>query len=344
MRTPARRIAAIVFPVAAIVVGVAVFHVARDTAAGCVREPVVQREAVSGVVYDTETATVFVSLWSGKLLTAGPDGRWMLRGTVPGRLIGRLNGSDELFAAGRAGVYSSTDRGATWGAESCGLIVNGFASPLVDDRVLLLAGGEGGSKAGGVAYSTDRGENWTDLENMGNREIFAVAYWDGPHPLLGAAAESGGMFVSADHGKHWEWSRVGPPLPWFAHGSQVVSTASAASGSDVWAGLARGGIYRSGDGKNWQPLGLRGLDVDQLVRTTPRVAIASGWFVNRELQAGATYRTADDGRTWRLVSALPGRWSLFALADSPAIVAWHGRTVAVSLDGGVVWRVLARVP
>lgn len=147
-----------------------------------------------------------------------------------------------------AGLFKSSDGGATWAASNSGLTVLDIRSILVHpkNRNLLYAGG-----VGSFFKSTNGGGQWTPidlgtLENVSNplsdSNIQTLAATPGVGSLLYAGGDAG-IFKSADQGRGWAAmnSQLGAKM---VMALQVDPTRPAV----LYAAVADLGIYKSLDG------------------------------------------------------------------------------------------------
>jgi photosystem II stability/assembly factor-like uncharacterized protein len=181
---------------------------------------------------------------------------------------------DLVFAGTFGGVYVSADRGKTWRAASRGLPAQSLVTALTVSGASLFV-----SFGAGLYRSNDDGQNWTRVNNnLPQINSFAVA-----GATLFAGVFSGGVYRSLDGGQNWTLINAGGEslfinslliasdnllvgadrglfvLPANGQVSQlpkpVLETtinALAASGSTVFAGSARDGVFRSNDnGTSW---------------------------------------------------------------------------------------------
>lgn len=221
-----------------------------------------------------------------------------------------------VFAATLAGVYRSTDGGASWRNVSRGL-----ASPFVDaiavspayagDRTVFAGGREGG-----VSRSTDGGETWQPLPFVSTPPpsvtalVISSSYaQDG---ALFAGAENGLVYRTTDRGR--SWSVIGDGLA----GAPVLGLASASTGQGGYSlfALTPAGLFRSDDyGGRWTATGELPA-VGQAIRVSNAFEIDQTIYIGTE--EDGVLRSTDAGETWAAVNAGLTDLCVNGLALSPA--------------------------
>jgi photosystem II stability/assembly factor-like uncharacterized protein len=142
----------------------------------------------------------------------------------------------KLFGAGRTGIQTSTDNGASWNFEP---FSNGaFSFSAVGSTIYLGSNNK-------VFKSTDLGGTWIDMSTgLGKGGIQALLY-DGTTLFAGTPADATGIYRSTNGGQSWDPAAAGLPIA-----SEIRSMI--AFGPYVFAGMQGDGIYRSSDhGDTW---------------------------------------------------------------------------------------------
>ncbi len=143
--------------------------------------------------------------------TEGPSGGWADAG--PGITGGNVRSlsvdpgvSGLLYATTAAGVFLSTDDGASWQAGSRSLEISPFlfeAHPSITTR-MFMAGDEG------LFVSTDRGRTWIQSRPLGNRwHVHALTFSPSNAGTIIGATSNSGVILSRDGGFTWEQARYG---------------------------------------------------------------------------------------------------------------------------------------
>lgn len=176
----------------------------------------------------------------------------------------------------------------------------------------------------GLTESTDAGETWEEVSLMGEADFHLLAA-DGER-IYGFGSEWEGedalFLASTDGGKTWTERAAPGPL---------VSLVLSPRNPRVLFASTTTGLYRSPDaGNNWQTVsGPPGLltwpEDDQLY-------LADG--------GGTVEVSADGGRSWRAVGALPEEPAAFGSGADRLLAAIHSGTIMESTDGGAKWNVL----
>jgi photosystem II stability/assembly factor-like uncharacterized protein len=246
---------------------------------------------------------------------------WRQVGAWPGGPVSALALSPQFqqdglaLAATGAGLFRSTDGGATWAAVHTG----------IDDPVVLtVAFAPPGSDGSAPAYAaTAGGRMYTASDGAGQwREVTA---WAGLGVAVAVAfspdfavdqtlfvATPDGVFRSQDGGESWESSTFG------LHDLDVLCLAVApdfATSEVLWAGTAGGGFYRSRNGaRSWRDAG-EGLPDDAFtcLLVSPHFAADRTLYVGTE-QSGL-YHSTDGGMHWSPVDGVAQDLGILSLAS-----------------------------
>lgn len=238
-----------------------------------------------------------------------------------------------------AGLWRSTDDGATWIREPLPFVPDGahglFRSG--DDGVLLAPRRsfvDGAFRGGGLYRTGDGGQTWEDvspLDAAGQREP-VLGVGAGPDGVLWAVGGIGfrRAFRSTDFGRTWERRA---DLLWSAMSFSVGSDGT------LWVGEDQGGgrVVRSTDGAASWSVALP----DAGVRVSAVLQTASGAVLASTLQPD--YRSGDGGATWEQIDLALGEvWQdVEAFIEvAPGVV--YGAVDATpyvvrSTDDGVTW-------
>lgn len=236
-----------------------------------------------------------------------------------------------VFAgANGGGLFRSDDGGATW------LSRNGTAYATTAAASIATAPNfaavphmvAGSYWNGGIAYSRDRGQSWTQAASFPSYQVRALAYAPTyPAENLILAGTSGGIWRSTDGGANWT------ALDNQLNGKNVLSLAVAPAGGQDWvvfAGVYGDGLWKSTSrGTGWNQIALAGKRVWAVV-ASPNYASDQTVFVATE-DAGL-WRISGGGSIQEQVG-----WGFYrGLAVSPAYAS--DRTVYVADARGDVRR------
>jgi photosystem II stability/assembly factor-like uncharacterized protein len=228
----------------------------------------------------------------------------------------------EVWVAGDAGLFVSTDFGETWALLSATRNVRCLLLsrwPNADPTVFV-------GTDEGLLRSRDGGRKF-EPTRLAEGTIDRLQ-WPGPALVV---AGSPGLLVTRTEGASFDPPGEGLP----AGGVRAMALSSFFAADPVlFAASEAGGVYRSGDGgKHWGPAGLDGESVRDLVWLGPFLyAAADGGF----------FRSQDSGRTWTRLAASPGepRRLLFPLAPAAGLEAFLAtdRGLFRTADAGQHWQ------
>ena len=257
--------------------------------------------------------------WSGKLNAVAVDPRNASTIYVAGG-VGATDG-----VTTDAGIYKTTNGGASWSAVNSGLSDTTVNALAIDARGTLLAATE----AGGIARSTDGAQSWHQVNGALAVRAFAAAArgW--------YAAARDGVYGSSD-GVTW---------------TLVAATAAgvnalAVDGDAVDAGLDDGTIVRVRNGSMTALARFAALDAPPVVH-----AIAIDPADTRSMYAtlagvvdgtytDALFHSSDAGSTWRQISVpapLRGAQAIAFSALVPHRLYVAGTGLAYTEDGGATF-------
>jgi photosystem II stability/assembly factor-like uncharacterized protein len=228
----------------------------------------------------------------------------------------------EVWVAGDAGLFVSTDFGDTWAPLSETRNVRSLLLsrwPQADPTVFV-------GTDSGLLRSRDGGRTFQPT-HLAEGPVDRLE-WPGPALV---AAGSPGLVVTQTEGASFEGP--GDGLPAGSVRAMALSTFFAMD-PVLFAAPEAGGVYRSGDGgKHWKAAGLGDQSVRDLVWLGPFLyAAADGGF----------FRSEDSGRTWTRLAASPGepRRLLFPLAPAAGLEAFLAtdRGLFRTADAGQHWQ------
>ncbi|HUN64743.1 MAG TPA: T9SS type A sorting domain-containing protein [Bacteroidota bacterium] len=228
----------------------------------------------------TGSTALFAGTQGGGFFGAGPDGTvWQalnngLRGVGNDSILSlnaNVNGGlPTLLAGTNAGVFRSTDSGATWQAAGLSSVaIDALASvPSGTGGVIVMAG----SAANGVFVSTDEGSSWTASGLAG---ITSLSF-SGKYLFAGTPS---GLFRSTDNG-----------ITWSAAGLADTYVFGLAPGTGVLFAATDGGLYESTDGgSTWTSTALAGVNVYNVALFGPAIYAATDADVMLSTDNGADW-------------------------------------------------------
>ena len=216
-------------------------------------------------------------------------------------------------------VLRTTDGGENWQSPDESPAANRICAVRALDEERAVAISLGDQVPARIIYTAD-GQQWETVFEEGHLALFSLTP-DGP---LRVGGSQGFISASAD-GRNWQ---------------QLSSSLISGNASDIqflnnlegWCGGEGGIVLTTADGgSNW-----RGLETG-LVSTLFAVCFRdrnTGWVAG---QNSRELFTGDAGRSWQEVDIAAGDVSCITFSGDTGY-AVHGRSVAVSLDGGETWR------
>lgn len=199
---------------------------------------------------------------------------------------GNINGVDEVFVGTYAGVFRSSDDGATWVEADSGLPHCGYQDEELPVSAMDVFGNVifAGHDCAGLYKSTDNGESWSAIPGVNGINAFA---------RMGDTLftfSSGEVYCSTDSGSTWK------AIDTFDRdGSTFYFTAIGADGNELYAGSGCNGIFRTTDlGTTWQNVCAPGSELS-------RLGVYTFCFSGGNILAGTyagMFRSGDDGATW----------------------------------------------
>ncbi len=232
-------------------------------------------------------------------------------------VISSGGGTSTIYAGTNAGIFTSTDNGASWDSLGLGNVyVNALAFVTSGGTSILFAG-----TYDGLMQSTNGGNNWSTPDSgMLGQPIYSIAV-SGSAVIAGSDSS---LYLSTDNGNSWTQANVGVLYP------DVLAAASI--GSTFVIGTNSGGIYRSDDaGLNWISLNtdISTYSVTDLLKvgTTIFAATYNGIYISGN--AGASWIPASGGLSSDSVTSLA--------SDGANVLAGTLGGIFLSTDNGSSW-------
>src|SRR5258708_36550831 len=232
-----------------------------------------------------------------------------------------LASRDTMLFAGTqsAGVFVTTDGGAHW--NSTGLPGNYISTLFFRDSTLWA-----GAYGSGIYRTTDNGKHWTGQSTgLSNKDMYGFAT-SGSNLFV---ATYGGVSLSTDNGANWKDVDSG-----LTH-TQGVQAVAVLDTTDVFAGTAANGVYRSSDnGSHWSlPYAGRPLYVSAMAVNGSNLFVAEGVVgVYSSTDGGSSWVTPSTNFGFNYVYALQATGTqLFVPVADPAGGAWRTN------DNGAHW-------
>jgi photosystem II stability/assembly factor-like uncharacterized protein len=239
------------------------------------------------------------------------------------------------------GIFSTSDRGRSWGAapDQLGQLV--FDLTVNADGTAVYA-----ATAGGLLRSTDGGAFWPALDTSPEPDDYTLVQAHPRRPEIVFAVRGGVLFRSADRGVTRQ-AVAGPEgVLTLAFSSAARPTAYAGAGNGLWKSADTGRTWTSVDlGIGFTP-GVHSIALDP---RNPRVL-----YVGLEQHGRVLLKSTDGGATWRVsqrglprLSFTSPRVSDLAVdrTDSSVVYAIVGGELFRSLNAGQTWsRPVSRLP
>ena len=317
----------------------------------------------------------------GILFAGNADGGGIYRSTNEGDnwvyisnvspLVIATDSNNVTYAGTFSGLYSTTDSGITWINDNFFQNIP-VASILIDERNNIYCGTGYYNNGNGVFYSSDGGDNWTQI-GLAGEEVLSLAF-DSIGSLF-AGTLSNGLFKTTDLGQNWEQYQQG------LYRQEIYRLAinnqdEIFVGSEGdWLSYGDGGVFRSTDGgisfkqvglpisnvknivfssdsliiastpsgvqkynrvtKDWSNLGL--YKVEAVTITPSNIIYAATWDEG-------LFKSADMGKTWTLTNltadTLMSVYNVLAVNDD-TLFASTFYNLRRSFDGGENWNRLS---
>ena len=185
----------------------------------------------------TDASYLYAGTPAGVYRSSNEGGTWTAakNGMTDTMTLSLCSANGTLLAGTYKGMYRSTDSGSSWTPITNGLPIYRIISIVSVDSILLAAYGFGGNPT--VYKSTDDGLSWNPVSNglAANAMIWRLLVVG--KDIFGGTTAAG-VWRSSDQGD--TWSDVGEGLS----GPGMVISGLAASGTHLYAGATKGGVWR----------------------------------------------------------------------------------------------------
>ncbi len=337
------------------------------------------RHVSNSIAYSfaTEGSEILAGTYRDGILRSTDGGfTWTRTDTSFDRWIMALATKDTVMFAGGAGMFRSTDDGASWKAienglgSYTGLTITGLA---VDGSKLFA------TSSAGLFMSSDDGDSWSHLQSnaLPSEEINCIAVRNSV--IIVGTAE--GIVTSTDDGQSWSQDNAGLPMTggvytpvyslavdgnqilagtntgifvypdsgttWNAEDdgfpqNQVRSIAAmgTSAGTFLFAGTNISGVYISvNNGASWFPTS-GGISTSL---STAYSVCGYGSFVCAVLRSGM-YSSTDNGTTWTPDTNLPDWGTVFSMTTiDSSVYAMTDSGIFVSSDSARTWSLLSSI-
>ncbi len=324
-----------------------------------------------GVFVDDNNPSIAYAIFSRKILKTEDDGKtwkkfffthdepFIQNSGVERLAVGE--DSDEVFIAGRQGLFHTEDAGEHWHERN-----NGFIGSEVVD---IIRASDGTLYAGtyslGMFKSTDQGQSWTfSSYNLENPYIMLIA----AHPIEPQTVfvtTNGGVYVSLDSGLTWE--RVAKEffsdselLPGISHFHGISFDPKdpkhiyVGGGGDQYSPNGAGISISEDGGKNWKQANT-GFEIDVHVskivadKNNPSIIYATTQgatnFQEKTGNGYGVFKSTDYGQSWKKINSglETVETNTIALDPNDSNVIYLGTDddgIYKSTDGGASWKKL----
>lgn len=290
-----------------------------------------------------EVGTAAVDAWTSE----GPQGA-----AVTVLAFDPVDAETSYIGTTGAGVFKSTDGGATWSAARNGLTdgsMSEIATDPDDPQTLYAIANQTGSSPGGAFKTTDGGSAWVaadvDLPEGYLQGLTVDA--DNPETLYVIVADSddGGVFKSTDGAATWDRVLAAPGT-----GGSVTEIAIDPSDALTLLAATRAQVLKSTNGgESWNPATSGPITGDNNDRVA---AFAFDPFDSSTVYAGiqggflasGVYKSTNGGSNWEPTGGGEIGANVKALIAHPTaagtIFALHGEGVFKTTDGGTRWELM----
>jgi photosystem II stability/assembly factor-like uncharacterized protein len=234
---------------------------------------------VVSVTFDSHIrGTAYVSTSTGTFRSSNGGETWQPFArslpATPTFLISHPWLPTRMLASSRAGVFVSTDKGATWReARPAGTtpFVRSFAFRPTNAGIILGAAGPQG-----VLLTSDGGITWEKSRfGFGQDTVQQITLDDRDPSLCYAWTTTGGCYRSTNGGL--EWNRYAPP--WETRDMVLIVTDPLSPSSIVAMVNGQSGFVSSSGGTRWQPM---------VERSLPATPVALAWHADSGTLVAAT--------------------------------------------------------
>jgi photosystem II stability/assembly factor-like uncharacterized protein len=255
-------------------------------------------------------------------------------------LLSSVPDSDAIVAGvAKVGLFATHDGGENWeplgtGADSAS-ITNRPSSIVYDPEHPGTFWESGIYNGGGVYKTTDDGETFQQLGDIGHNDLVSIDFGDPERTtlLVGGHEQKQTLYLSTNGGQSFE--QIGAKLPADSHFSSAPLVLSDRTFLLGACGYGDGtcGIYRTEDaGDSWER-------VSELAATARPLLASDGAIYWPLIYNGGLARGTADGTTWTQVADGSVTAPPVELPDG-RILTLKGRDVVVTADQGAHWSVV----